>query len=246
MRIDFSNQTVLVTGATRGIGRHIADDFSELGAKSILTGTKQEEVDRLNSLSGDRERYICTDFSQRDSLDAFIEEIARYDRIDVCVNNAGTNRVDFIDEIQEEDWDVVTDVNLRAPALITRTVSGIMKRHRYGRIVNISSIWGHISWTKRAAYASTKFGIRGLTVASSNDLARHNILVNAVSPGFTLTEMVKANYSEEELKAIEARIPLQRMATTDEISRVVLFLASDLNTYITGQSIIVDGGYVNI
>ena len=154
--------------------------------------------------------------------------------------------MDFVDAVQDQDWDDVVAVNLSAPALITRTVARMMKRHGYGRIVNIASIWGHISWTQRAAYASTKFGLRGLTVASANDLARHNILVNAVSPGFTLTEMVQQNYSDEERRAIEARIPLQRMATTDEISRAVLFLASDLNTYITGQSLIVDGGYVNM
>lgn len=246
MKIDFSDKTVLVTGATRGIGRQIAEDLLEMGARLILTGTKQQEIDSLNARSDDRQRYIRADFSQRDSLEAFLEELARYDRIDVCVNNAGINRVDSIDRIRDQDWDDVVEVNLRAPTLITRTVSRIMKKNRYGRIVNISSVWGHISWTSRTVYASTKFGIRGLTVASSNDLARFNILVNAVSPGFTLTELVKENFSAEELKAIESRIPLGRFATPGEISKVVLFLASSLNTYITGQSIIVDGGYVSV
>lgn len=246
MKIDFSDKTVLVTGATRGIGRQIAEDLLEMGARLILTGTKQQEIDSLNARSDDRQRYIRADFSQRDSLEAFLEELARYDRIDVCVNNAGINRVDSIDRIRDQDWDDVFEVNLRAPTMITRTVSRIMKKNRYGRIVNISSVWGHISWTSRTVYASTKFGIRGLTVASSNDLARFNILVNAVSPGFTLTELVKENFSAEELKAIESRIPLGRFATPGEISKVVLFLASSLNTYITGQSIIVDGGYVSV
>ncbi len=246
MKIDFSDKTVLVTGATRGIGRQIAEDLLEMGARLILTGTKQQEIDSLNARSDDRQRYIRADFSQRDSLEAFLEELARYDRIDVCVNNAGINRVDSIDRIRDQDWDDVVEVNLRAPTMITRTVSRIMKKNRYGRIVNISSVWGHISWTSRTVYASTKFGIRGLTVASSNDLARFNILVNAVSPGFTLTELVKENFSAEELKAIESRIPLGRFATPGEISKVVLFLASSLNTYITGQSIIVDGGYVSV
>ena len=246
MNIDFTDKTVLVTGATRGIGRQIADDLLDLGAQLILTGTKQQQIDALNAQADGRATYHCADFSRRDSLEAFIEALAHYDRIDVCINNAGINRVDFVDAVQDQDWDDVVAVNLSAPALITRTVARMMKRHGYGRIVNIASIWGHISWTQRAAYASTKFGLRGLTVASANDLARHNILVNAVSPGFTLTEMVQQNYSDEERRAIEARIPLQRMATTDEISRVVLFLASDLNTYITGQSLIVDGGYVNM
>lgn len=246
MTIDFSEQTTLVTGATRGIGRQIADDLLRLGARVIGTGTRQEQIDQLNAEAPARASYLCADFSNPASLDAFLEALARYERIDVCINNAGINRVDFVDEIQEADWDAIVAVNLKAPTLITKHVSRLMKRHSYGRIVNISSIWGHISWTKRSAYASTKFGIRGLTVASSNDLAPHNILVNAVSPGFTLTEMVQENYSAEERRTIEARIPVGRMATPAEISRVVLFLASRLNTYITGQSVVVDGGYITM
>ena len=244
MNIDFTDQTVLVTGATRGIGRQLAKDFQEAGANLILTGTRPDEIDALQHAALPDVRWVQADFTDSASLSGFLELLMGLDRLDACVNNAGINRVDRIDELDEEDWQAVVDVNLRAPTLITRAIAPVMKRNNYGRIVNISSIWGHISWTARASYASTKFGIRGLTVATANDLAGDGILVNAVSPGFTLTEMIQENYSEEERRAIEAKIPMGRMGTVEEISAPVLFLASRLNTYITGQSLIVDGGYV--
>jgi 3-oxoacyl-[acyl-carrier protein] reductase len=129
--------------------------------------------------------------------------------------------------------------------MITRKVSKIMKSNGYGRIVNISSIFGVISRGKRSIYSITKFGLRGLTLAASNELARHNILVNAVSPGFVLTELTKGILSKKEIADLSKQIPVGRFARPEEISKVVLFLASDMNTYITGQNIIVDGGYVN-
>ena len=249
MKIDFSGQVVLVTGATRGIGKQIAEDFAALGARLILTGTKQGPVDR-HPESGPAEKgrsdFYCVDFTDEDSTGRFIEALAQYERIDVCVNNAGINRVNYVDEARVEDWDDILAVNLKAPFLITRAVSPVMKRNGYGRIINISSVYGIISREKRSIYSASKFGLRGLTVAVSNELARHNILVNAVSPGFVLTDLTRGILSEEEMTALAAQIPAGRLAVPSDVSRVVLFLASALNTYITGQNIIVDGGYVNV
>ena len=121
-----------------------------------------------------------------------------------------------------------------------------MKRNGYGRIINIASILGVISKEKRSIYSSSKFGIIGMTMAVSNELARYNVLVNAVSPGFVLTDLTKRILGKDEMEALEAQIPAQRLAGPADISNVVLFLASTFNTYITGQNIIVDGGYVNI
>ncbi len=145
-----------------------------------------------------------------------------------------------------EDFDDIMAVNLKAPFMITRVVAKIMKKNGYGRIVNISSIFGHISREKRSIYSTTKFGLRGLTVAASNELARYNVLVNSVSPGFVLTELTEKILTEEERAEIKSRIPAGRFALPEEISKAVLFLASSLNTYIAGQDIIVDGGYVNV
>jgi len=121
-----------------------------------------------------------------------------------------------------------------------------MKKNLYGRIINIASIFGVISKAKRSIYTTSKFGLRGLTVTSSIELAPFNVLVNSISPGFVLTELTKNILSEEEMKNIALQVPMGRFAEVDEISRVVLFLASSMNTYITGQNIVVDGGFTNV
>jgi 3-oxoacyl-[acyl-carrier protein] reductase len=249
MKIEFVNQRVLITGATRGMGKCMAEDFAALGADLILTGTRKEEIDTLNrsaQQNGLKRRYCCVDFTDRKSTEDFLELLGEYERIDVCVNNAGINRINPIDETKIEDLEAVTDVNLRAPFLIIRQVSRVMKANRYGRIINISSIFGVISKEKRAVYSTTKFGINGLTAAASSDLARYNVLVNSVSPGFVLTELTRRILSEEEMETLATQVPLRRFASPEEISKVVLFLCSKFNTYLTGQNIVVDGGFVSV
>ena len=249
MRIGFNGRVALVTGATRGIGRQIADDLSRLGAELILTGTNPEEILVLNQVDCNRRPARCwhaVDFTKADTAERFVAELEKLDRIDVCINNAGINRINSIDEILIEDWHDILRVNLDGPFLVTRAVSRIMKKNGYGRIINICSVFGVISKEKRAVYSATKFGMRGLTVATALDLAPYNILVNAVSPGIVLTDLTKRVLGKEGIMEMASRIPLGRCATLDEISRVVLFVASDLNTYITGQNIIVDGGFVNV
>lgn len=250
MKINFNGQVVLVTGATRGIGKQIADSFSACGADLILTGTNEKQIDALNKDSintgGGKKEYYAVDFTNTDSILEFLSIIKTRKKIDVCVNNAGINRINLIDQTRIQDWDDMISVNLKAPFLILRELSKLMKRNKYGRIVNISSIFGVISKEKRSIYSATKFGIHGLTVSLSNELARHNIFVNTVSPGFVLTELTKKNLSEEEMKSLADQVPAGRFATPDEIARVVLFLTSGENTYLTGQNIIVDGGFVNV
>jgi len=250
MKINFEGQVVLITGATRGIGKQLANDFHELGAELILTGTRNEEIEALNKSRGElanpRRQYYCVNFLDADSTEKFLGELGSYGRIDVCVNNAGMSRIEYIDETTTKDWDDIVTVNLKAPYLVTREISTIMKRNGYGRIVNIGSIFGSISREKRSIYSVSKFGLRGLTTGSSNELARYNILVNTVSPGFVLTERTKRVLSKEEMTELASQVPIKRFATPDEISKLILFLASGSNTYITGQNIIIDGGYVNV
>ncbi|MGO9138863.1 MAG: SDR family NAD(P)-dependent oxidoreductase [Syntrophales bacterium] len=250
MKIDFQGQTVLVTGATRGMGRQFAVDFAKLGANLILTGTDKDKIETLNREAKQDghlpRKYYAVDFANAESTKAFIEAIETYQKIDVCINNAGINRIDFIDETLLDDWKDILSVNLEAPFMITRAVSRLMKKNRYGRIVNIASIFGVISKAKRSVYATTKFGLRGLTVTSAIELAPYNVLVNSVSPGFVLTELTKQILSEAEMEDLSRQVPLGRFAEPEEISSVVLFLASSLNTYLTGQNIVVDGGFVNV
>ena len=238
MKIDFTGQTALVTGGTRGIGKELADQLADLGARVIVTGRSEK---------GDcPHRLMQVDFENRESTLRFLDLVEAAGRIDVLVNNAGINRINTIDATNVEDWDALRAVNLDAPLLLTRAVSSIMKKNGYGRIVNIASIFGVISKPRRALYSMTKFGLRGLTVASALDLARHGILVNTLSPGFVLTELTRSILSEAEMNELAAEVPLGRFADPAEIARVALFLASRENTYITGQNIVADGGFVNV
>lgn len=250
VRIDFSGQTVLVTGATRGIGKQIADDLAVLGADLILTGTNKEQVALLSRESGRGDKiskkWLAVNFSRKESTQQFLDEISSMKKIDVCINNAGINRINFIDETLLDDFHDMMAINLEAPFLITRIVSRIMKANGYGRIVNIASVFGVISKAKRSLYSITKFGLRGLTVSSSIDLAPYNILVNTVSPGFVMTELTQRILRPDEMDELAQQVPIGRFAQPEEISKAVLFLASSQNTYITGQNLIIDGGFVNV
>jgi 3-oxoacyl-[acyl-carrier protein] reductase len=250
MKIDFRGQTALVTGATKGIGKQIADDLTALGAQVIMTGRNAEQIALLNreaeKAGKDLRHYMAVDFSDLDSTQGFLEEIGSMKKIDICINNAGINRINFIDETLIGDWHDITTVNLEAPFLITRTVSKIMKANGFGRIVNIASIFGVIGKAKRSIYSISKFGLRGLTVSSAIDLAPFNILVNTVSPGFVLTELTQRILSKKEMEKLAKQVPIGRFAQPEEISKAVLFLVSRHNTYITGQNLVIDGGFVNV
>ena len=244
MKIDFSNKTVIVTGGTRGIGAAIVELFQECNAQIIATGTNTSELESLNQKSkSEKTDYIHLDFTSNDSIQKFLGHIDKLDRIDVLINNAGVNKIDSIKDIAEDDWDWINNVNLRGPFLLTRTVSKIMQNQGYGRMVNIASIFGVVSKAKRAAYSTTKWGLVGFTKAVALDLAPHNILVNAVSPGFVDTELTRGILGEKEIEKLVDTIPQKRLADAGEIAKTVVFLTSHHNTYITGQNIIVDGGF---
>ncbi len=249
MKLDFTNKIVLITGGTRGIGKQISDDLHDLGATVLITGTNPEEVKRMNEVAenaGGKKKFFSLDLLQKDSVTQFLEEVKSYDRIDGLVNSAGINRLNSIQDAVVSDWDDMLKVNLTSPFLLLNAISPIMIHNQYGRIVNIASIFGVISKEKRAVYSATKFGIHGLTVGSSNDLARHNILVNTVSPGFVLTDLTRKNLTESEMEVLSKQIPIKRMAETKDISNIVIFLLSNLNQYLTGQNIVVDGGFTNV
>ena len=250
MKIDFKGKTVLITGATRGIGKAIADCMKNTGANLILTGTKQNEIDQLNKTiqekGGNNITYIQADFSNSVSTKQFLERIEAYRRIDICINNAGVNRINNFEETSMDDLKWLNEININAPYQILKVVGPKMIEQNYGRIVNIASIWSVITRPGRSMYTLSKNAIVGLTKTLSVEWASHNVLVNAVSPGFTLTELTKTTNSPEQLEAIKNEIPIKRMANPDEIAQIVTFLCSDLNTYLTGQNIIVDGGYTNV
>lgn len=250
MDFDFTGQTVLITGATKGIGAAIAFAFESAGASLILTGTQQGQINAFNEHNKqqgkDHIRWMQVDFSSHESTAAFLEAVEQAPPIDVLINNAGTNIISTIDQVSPENLDSLLSINLRAPLLLCKSVSLNMKKNSYGRIVNIASIWSVITKPGRAMYSTTKTGLVGLTRAAAMDLAPYGILVNAVSPGFVNTELTTASLSIEEREKLSRQVPLGRFAEPEEIAKTVLFLSSGLNTYITGQNMVVDGGYVCI
>ncbi len=247
MNIDFTGQTVLVTGATRGIGAAISAAFESAGASLILTGTNQKEIDELNQRNAQQGRqhvsWLQADFSSATSTTSFLEVIAQRSPIHVLINNAGTNRISPIDEVSAGDIDMLLSVNLRAPIMLCKAVSRTMKEQRYGRIINIASIWSVITKPGRAVYSATKSGVAGMTRSVAVDLAPYGILVNALSPGFVNTELTNASLSPRERENIAGQVPIGRFADPEEIARMVLFLSSTVNSYLTGQNIVVDGGF---
>ncbi len=247
MKVDFKDKLVVITGATRGIGKVIAENFTDAGAKLLLTGTNPKQINSLNSKKRNKYiKYFHLDFLDTNSVKSFLSVLEKYKKIDVCINNAGINRVSHICGLSTNDWDDIIEVNLRGPFILTKETAKIMKENRYGRIVNIASIFGVITRGKRAAYTSAKAGLIGFTKTAATDLAPYNILVNSVSPGFIRTDLTKKILSSKEIRELKSLIPLGRFGDPQEIADLVLFLASDLNSYITGQNIIADGGYVNI
>ncbi|TGN18272.1 SDR family NAD(P)-dependent oxidoreductase [Leptospira idonii] len=240
MNIRFDQQTILVTGATRGIGRQLAVDFESLGGSVIVTGTGKDSPGFVKN--GNFE-YYNVDFCNNKQKQGFTEFLESKNKIDVCINNAGINRLNYLEDVEEIDFSEMMRVNLEIPFLITKLVAKKMKTAGYGRIINISSIFGKLSKEKRSVYSVTKFGIKGLTVSSAIELAKFGVLVNTLSPGFVMTDLTKKNLSPEERQNLSDLVPAKRMAEPKEISNVALFLASGFNTYIAGQNIIVDGGY---
>jgi 3-oxoacyl-[acyl-carrier protein] reductase len=213
----------LVTGGSRGIGCAIAKKLETHGMNVLLP--TRRELDLLSDIS----------------IENYLERLGT--RVDVIVNNAGINPVAAIADIKDSDIIDTMQINLVAPLRIIRNLVPAMIENRYGRIVNISSIWSAVSKPGRTVYSASKSGLNGITRTMAVELAESNILINAVAPGFVNTELTKQNNSHEEMQAIEKGIPIKRLAEPEEIAELVYFLVSDSNTYITGQTIFIDGGF---
>jgi 3-oxoacyl-[acyl-carrier protein] reductase len=249
MKLTFEDKVILVTGGTRGIGKQIATDLHNLGGTVLITGTNAEQVAELNKASAankERKYFFEVNFTSEKSITTFFEHLISFPKIDVLINNAGLNKHNSVEDIITEEWNDMMAVNLTAPFKLIREVSPRMIKNSYGRIINIASIFSKIGKERRTCYTATKFGIDGLTLGVSNDLSRYNILVNTVSPGFIMTDMTRKNLSTKEIKELTQQIPAKRIGQVEDISHAVAFLASNLNTYITGQNIVVDGGFTNV
>jgi 3-oxoacyl-[acyl-carrier protein] reductase len=244
MKIDLTGRTALVTGSTRGIGRAIADQLTEAGARVAVVGRDQAKAAEVAEAVGGSAQGFGADVSDPASVIALVEGVeAAFGQIDILVNNAGLTRDNILFRIKDDDWDMVLDANLRGAFIAIRAASRGMMKRRWGRIINIASIVGITGNKGQANYAASKAGLIGLTKSVAKELGSRNILVNAVAPGFIETDMTAA-MTPEARTALSGQIPLDRLGSPKDIAGTVAFLASEHAAYITGQVLVVDGGMV--
>lgn len=240
MTFDFNDKKVLITGGTRGIGKKIAAAFYQCGAKVVITGTSMSSCDWITDTNILYESLHIGANNWKKRIDDIIHD---HDGFDICINNAGINKIAPIQKIKSNDLDDILLTNLNAPIYIASKVSEQMITNRYGYIINIASIFGVVSKEGRNAYTASKAGLIGATRTMAIDLAPYGILVNAISPGFVDTELTRKVLGIEGMKEMALKIPMQKLAQDDDIAPAVLFLSSELNRYITGQNLIIDGGF---
>jgi len=240
-----AGHVVLVTGASQGIGRACAIALAQDGASVALAARNEEKLkqvaDEISAAGGKAESFRMDVGSEDDVKSAIKKAIDTFGKVDILVNNAGITRDQLVMRMKRPDWDDVIKTNLTGPYLCIQQVIGSMLKQRWGRIINITSIFGQIGQAGQANYASSKAGLIGLTMAVAREVASRNITVNAVAPGWietAMTEVLSADLKEQMAKAI----PLGRAGTDAEVAHAVRFLASEQAGYITGHVLKVNGG----
>ncbi len=246
---DLTGKVALVTGGSKGLGKAMARGLVEAGADVVLASRHENELRSALAevLQGTarRGKYFVADLSKRAEAGKLAAAaLQALGRIDILINNAGTNRPQAIDAITDETWDEVLELNLSSVMALTRAVVPDMKQRRWGRIIHISSVMGFVSKEKRNIYSATKSALLGLARASALDLGPFGITVNCIAPGPFLTELPGSLLSDAEKKVFADRTALGRWGDPKELVGATLLLASEAGSYITGQTIVVDGGYL--
>lgn len=241
------SKVAIVTGSARGIGKAIALKFAKDGydvvISDILEDVAKETAKEIEAL-GQKSLVVVADVSKAEDAARLIDETVKaFGRLDVLVNNAGITRDNLAIRMKESEWDMVLNINLKGTFLCSQAAAKVMMKKRSGRIVNIASVSGILGTAGQANYASSKAGVIALTKALARELGPRNITVNAVAPGFIITEMTE-KLPEKVKEDYLAQIPLKRGGTPEDVANVVAFLASDAASYVTGTTLIVSGGLV--
>lgn len=241
-------KVAVITGAGRGIGRAIALKLAENGANIVINDISgsdyadavKQEIEAL----GVKAIVVRGDVRSAEDVEKLISDsVAEFGRVDILVNNAGITRDGLMLRMSEEDWDMVMDINLKGAFNCIKAVSKVMMKQRFGSIINIASIVGVMGNAGQANYSASKAGLIGLTKTVAKEFSARNIRCNAVAPGFIESHMTDVLTEEVKNRYFDA-IPLSRFGKTEDVAKAVLFLASDMSSYITGQTINVDGGLV--
>jgi 3-oxoacyl-[acyl-carrier protein] reductase len=239
------DKIAVITGASRGIGRSIALALAEAGAKIVAVDLDPVATDAIVAElkeKGTEAIAVIGNVTVTEDTEKMIDAaIAAFGRVDILVNNAGITRDGLLMRMKDEDWDAVMTVNLKGAFLCSRAAAKVMTKQRYGRIINIASVVGQMGNAGQANYCASKAGLIGLTKSNARELAKRNVTVNAVAPGFIATAMTDA-LPEKVREELTAQIPLARLGSADDIANAVVFLALEKSAYITGQVIAVNGG----
>lgn len=246
--MDLTGKVAVITGGSRGIGRAIAIKLAEAGANIFFNyngnvEAAEETAAKITEIGVEVEAVKTNIADSEEVTEMFKQAVQRFGRIDILVNNAGITRDNLLMRMKESEWDDVIATNLKGIFLTTKAVSRTMMKQRYGKIINMTSVVGLIGNAGQANYVASKAGVIGLTKTSARELAPRGINVNAVAPGFIATEMTD-KLDAETKEMMLTQIPFGKYGQTDDVANAVLFLASDASSYITGQTIAVDGGMV--
>ena len=246
---NLTNRVALVTGGSKGLGKAMARAFAEAGADVVISSRHGDELKKAATEIADttsaRVECIVADMTNRADVQRLADAaLTRMGRVDILVNNAGSNTPQAIDAITDEAWDRILELNLSSCMALTRALAPQMKERRWGRIIHISSIMGLVSKEGRNVYSATKSALIGLARASALDLGSFGITVNCIAPGPFLTDLPLSVFSKEQIQAIADRTALGRWGEPRELAGVALLLASDAGSYITGATLVVDGGAV--
>lgn len=243
LMLDLTGKVAMVTGASRGIGKAIASALSHAGAHTVCVSRNITDVEKVANQLNHASAFSC-DVSSYASFNEVVQSVIKiHDHLDILVNNAGITRDGLIMRMSEEDWNAVININLKGAFNGIKAVMRPMMKQRSGRIINISSVVGLTGNAGQANYSASKAGLIGLTKSTAKELSSRGITVNCIAPGYIATDMTEQLSNEIKIN-LEKQIPLGRIGEPQDIAHAVLFLASDEASYITGQTITVDGGMV--
>ena len=239
--INFKNKNILITGASGGIGQELVKKFVSLGGNVAGSGTKTEKLDLIKKKYPNI-KVKKFDLSEHSRIEEFIDDVSlQLGGLDILINNAGTNVDNLSLRMKEEEWKKVIDINLTSTFLLTKHAIKKMLKNKFGRVVNITSVVGHTGNLGQSNYAASKAGIIGMSKSLAIEYAKKNITVNCVSPGFIVSDMTM-NIAEKVKLYLTSRIPMGKLGTGEDVSNCVAFLSSEQASYVTGETIHVNGG----